>query len=478
MSAPTKVGLDDFLVARGRDALRVLLDRAEPFGDRPAAPDPSPADAQQDYGPAQPPLEVLPKKVRPWVKTTAGSIGCPVDFIFTLVLVVAATLIGRKRGVSPKPGWIEYAIIWLLIVASSGGKKTPAFNATLEPLWVITRRLLAAYRDEVAKWNARTSDEKDAPRPTLRQVMTTNFTLEALHALCGSNQPGDGVCVAVDEAAGLVRGLDQYKGKGNDRQELLSLGSGQPVIKHRAGAEPLVIDRDKSAVSACGGIQPDVLGEVFDGRAADGMAARFHAIFPSPLPPAPWSAATVPVGSAEWQRVCDKLFGLKPRTEPLTLDPAAEEVWAAFYNAHNQEQPPVHLQPYWAKCEGYCLRLALVLTMLRWACGEADGERVDATAMTGAVKLVAYFKDHARRVYAAANQRGDRGRVGETLAWIRQRGGKVTAREIRQFRKGGVKTGEEAVELLDDLAELGHGSVVKKVRKDGLAATFTLKGGA
>lgn len=80
------------------------------------------------------------------------------------------------------------------------------------------------------------------------------------------------------------------------------------------------------------------------------------------------------------------------------------------------------------------------------------------------VPLVGYFKAHARRVYGAANERGDGGRLGAALRWIRKHGGETTARKLRMYGVGGVRSALEAEGLLADLAAHGHGALTPEAR--------------
>jgi len=92
---------------------------------------------------------------------------------------------------------------------------------------------------------------------------------------------------------------------------------------------------------------------------------------------------------------------LIPRTLRFTED--GKDRFAAFVNELagelNGEDFPDELRGPWAKMEGYCARLALVLHVCRHACGEADGEDVDETSVEKAIQLIHYFQAHARRVY-------------------------------------------------------------------------------
>jgi hypothetical protein len=121
-----------------------------------------------------------------------------------------------------------------------------------------------------------------------------------------------------------------------------------------------------------------------------------------------------------------------------------------------------NLRPPWSKAEGHCLRLALVLFLVRKACGSTKATMIDPASIDGAIKLINYFKSHARRVYGGAAAQSDKGRIGNAIRWIRRHGGIVTARKAHMH--GLCKSSAEARELLQDLAELGHGTVTEEAR--------------
>jgi hypothetical protein len=67
----------------------------------------------------------------------------------------------------------------------------------------------------------------------------------------------------------------------------------------------------------------------------------------------------------------------------------------------------------WAKLKGYCARLALIVQLLRWACGEAAETEVDDVSMRGGVTLTHYFASHAERVRAAMGSRSEASGAGD-----------------------------------------------------------------
>src|SRR5262249_35888295 len=89
---------------------------------------------------------------------------------------------------------------------------------------------------------------------------------------------------------------------------------------------------------------------------------------------------------------------------PMRLTKAARGGYQDFTRQQAQEVNgtafPDHLRGPWSKLRGYWGRLALIVQLLRWSCGEAGGQEVDDDSAGRASQLVAYFKGMARRVHA------------------------------------------------------------------------------
>ena len=85
------------------------------------------------------------------------------------------------------------------------------------------------------------------------------------------NQAGFGV--HADEILAVINGMDQYKGKGNDKQIWLK------IFNHGTAEMTTVsVNRkiDSVFVPLLGGIQPDILEKLIGyEKQADGFAARF-----------------------------------------------------------------------------------------------------------------------------------------------------------------------------------------------------------
>jgi hypothetical protein len=222
-----------------------------------------------------------------------------------------------------------------------------------------------------------------------------------------------------------------------------------------------------------GGIQPDCLTDIIEDGRQDGGAARVLFSYPDPLPMAGWTEDVLR-GETDYEEACNRLWGLRHSDEPLTFGQRAKGIWIEWVNGHRRERPPRHLRPPWSKSEGYCLRLTLILFLLRQVCEETKAQEVDEASVAGAVQLIDYFKSHARRVYASVADQGDDGRIGRALKWMKRRlarGDTITARLAQMYRI--CNDSDEGKQLFLDLQELGYGTVTEEAKG---SVFFHLKG--
>ena len=359
------------------------------------------------------PVEVFPASIRHHIESIAAAMSCPPDYAGATILAVASAFIGRRRCVEVKPGWVEYPVLWIVVVARSGDRKTPVFLVATAPLRTKQRELLAEYISEKRRWEALPPDQRrDMPCPKLKQLIATDSTIEALKDVL-SNNP-NGIAYINDELTGWVRSMSQYKGgRGDDRQHWLSIYSLVQIVCNRKGAEPIIIN--DPFVSVTGGIQPDVLGDLVDEAREDGFASRLLFAYPETPAVADWNENVI-AESTMYAGVCDTLYNLDP-AKPLTLSPEAKARWIEWVNRHRHETVQDSLRPTWAKAEGQCARLALVLFELRRACNETHSEQVDETSLKGAIQLIEYFKAHASARFwpSRSDLRQRQSRQGDSL---------------------------------------------------------------
>ncbi len=349
------------------------------------------------------PVEVFPAKLASFVEQVSRSMGCPADFVAFPMLIAAGAAIGNSRAVQLKPGWVERPILYGGCAGTPGTTKSPALSAAVAPLVNAQRRLKAEWEKAVEERKSASDDQ--SPKPKLQRVLCNDTTVEAMAGVLSDNPRG--VLLYRDELTGWTRSMDQYKGKGADRQFWLSCWSGESVAVDRKGnPEPLLID--KPFVSVVGSLTPDMLSELLEGKGrADGTLERLLIVYPKTPPAERWSEQGVPDKAAgRWRDAVDRLLSLEiDEAGPVivTLTGKAKRVWESCYNALAAEIESPALLPSlkgaWSKMRSHFARLALIVHLLRRVMGEGTADNVDDESMRRAVKLVDYLKSHALRIH-------------------------------------------------------------------------------
>ena len=367
------------------------------------------------------PIAALPITLRQFVREAAASVGCPVDYLGLSTLAAVSAAIGDTRRIVIKKDWTEGAAVFAMIIGGPASKKSPAMNLALRP---VRERQMAhkaeyerqkeEYEVKLANWKQEDNQDDEKPRkPVLGRTYADDTTVERLADILNENRRG--LLIIKDELSGWLGAMNQYKqgGKGADRQFWLSVHTNQPVaVDRKSSEEPVIVARP--FVSMIGGIQPEVLPDFGKDR-GDGLIDRFIPAYPKPRV-GRWTDDEIsdPVREG-YSRIIGSLYKLRhanddedpfPSRVPMTGE--AKALFVAEYNRlHDElESPgfPQRLRPSWGKLEAYLARFALILAMARLAELDDQGqtgiaERVTREDMAGAAKLLAYFKNHVRRVY-------------------------------------------------------------------------------
>jgi hypothetical protein len=426
---------------------------------RPAAP--TPPDAGDAWEPPIPladvpevppfPIDVLPEPLGRFVAEAARALDCPADYLGVPLLVLAGAALGGSRALEIKTGYEQRPCLYAAIVGPPGSTKSPALALVAQPLqeesWRLKAqwdRAMVEYEADLAKHEASRKNIGAAARdprpvkPLLRRLVASDATTEALAQVLLENPRG--VALVRDEITAWVLTMNQYKGgRGGDRQFFLSAWSGEPATVDRKGSHekgPLLVPRPFLAV--VGGLPPALLPRLRheSGEAVeDGFCDRILFAYPTATVAGPENWLVVsPEARQALADAFARLWGL--RMEPVEdgtrlrgwrpgvvrLTAAAGEAWQLFTAAHNaecrDEAFPPHLLGPWSKLRGYCGRLALLVHFLRWACREIEHQDVDDVSMIRAVRLVYYFKAHARKVHAAMGRDQEAEDARRLLAWV------------------------------------------------------------
>ena len=140
--------------------------------------------------------------------------------------------------------------------------------------------------------------------------------------------------------------------------------------------------------------------------------------------------------NAEWDRLAKALWDRPmrdldgtPTPHLVRLTPEAAREWSTWCKAHYAEQEgddfPESMEGPWGKLEAYAARLTLILHLMHLAAdptgptGDAPPD-VSQRTILDAIRLVAYFKSHALRVYASMGGKARDGSddVRVLIRWI------------------------------------------------------------
>ena len=371
-----------------------------------------------------------------WVTCAAEGANAPPDYVALPLLIGASALIGNARWAIGWEGWREPPALWGAAVGTPSSGKSPGAAPVLGAvLTQVERDMAAGFEAELKKWTEakQVCDaigkqwEQDVAKavkngqaippkpveatigdpPVRPRVKIMDATVEAVGSIVAALPKG--VMLVRDELAGWLLNLARYSG-GTDRPFWLEAYVGGAYrVDRRSRPEPLFIPR--LAIPVFGTIQPDRLAEVL-GKDDDGLAARFLWTWPEPKP------FRRPAFAADHDRAVLALGRLAAL--PMATDDAGESVPSfvrldergaarleAFGRTMQDREPGAHglFRSALGKARGQALRLALVLTFLRW-CAEGGPEPmiIPCEALEAAVAMLEdYFLPMAERVLADAS---------------------------------------------------------------------------
>lgn len=308
-------------------------------------------------------------------------------------------------------------------------------------------------------FDAEVPDEPIRPR-----IVVADTTTERLGALAASLPRG--LINIRDELAGWLNGFGRYGGGGADRAFALEMFGGRfHVIDRVKNPKPIRIKH--LSIGVLGGIQPERLAEALEG-ADDGLAARFLWAWPDVIPVFSLGRSMPPSGKAKeaFRRLVALPMGSDERGNPepvlVRLDREAETILEAF--ARRMIERERHATGIFAgtigKARGHALRLACVLTFLRWAA--SGGETAPPDSITGEVvgdacRLVEwYFLPMAERVLGDAAIPIQE-RHAMILARHLQKAGEpcFNAREVRRTIGGQLREAKDMDAACAELVEAG-----------------------
>ena len=361
------------------------------------------------------PLNAFPVKIQDMILVLSRQENYSIEYMMASLLVAVSTAIGNAVNIRIRGGWISNSALYMILVGRPGMGKTPPLDFAFRPIRKHDAQAVKQFKLEMEQYNNliesnKGKKENTTPlpnKPILRRAIISDFTPEALMRALDDNQRG--IVVYVDEIMGMFNAVNQYS-RGQLIEQLLTAFSGKPLDISRCSM-PVPIHIEYPFINIVGTMQTTRIHELIEkGYKENGLLDRIIFVYPSSKEIADWqldedsSFATFEKYSAMWESIIDKVVSL-PFAENESggntqniLD-FSSEAKAYFTNwrnnairAVNQIQDDGLVDSRVIKVPMITARLALILQILRWACGEVHKDFVDIDSTKSAIALSEYFE--------------------------------------------------------------------------------------
>lgn len=365
------------------------------------------------------PLGAFPKKIQEMAKVLVEYENYNQDYLLVSMLSAVATAIGNTCQIRIKGCWTSSPILYVILVGRPGVGKTPPLDFAFKPIRAHDYKLLKKYKEddeayslfmEKRKSRKFTYSQSEIPEiPILQRTVISDFTPEALMQAHNVNQRG--IVAFVDEIMGMFNTVNQYS-KGQLIEQLLTAHSGKPLDITRCSLV-IPIHIEQPCINIIGTTQTKRVHELVDkGYGDNGLIDRILFAYPKRHTISPWQLHRT--GSNHdgrecfdlWADVVEKILALPCQYDdetgmviPTIINFTAD-AQQHFFDWRNRTVDYINSIKDDALIDGRIMkthlntaRLALVIQMMRWACGEADNDYVDIDSVKAAIELGEYFEE-------------------------------------------------------------------------------------
>ena len=358
------------------------------------------------------PLEAFPAKIQDMILTLARQENYTIEYMMASLLVAVSTAIGNAVNIRIRGGWISNSALYMILIGRPGTGKTPPLDFAFRPIRKHDAQAVKQFKLEMEQYNNliesnKGKKENTTPlpdKPILQRTIISDFTPEALMRALDDNHRG--VVVYVDEIMGMFNAVNQYS-RGQLIEQLLTAFSGKPLDISRCSM-PVPIHIEYPFINIVGTMQITRMHELIEkGYKENGLLDRIIFVYPSSQEISDWqldedsSFASFEKYSNMWESIFNKVIDLPFSDNDnvqsiLDFSPEAKAYFTNWRNnairAVNQIQDDGLVDSRVIKAPMITARLALVLQILRWACGEVHKDFVDIDSTKSAIALSAYFE--------------------------------------------------------------------------------------
>jgi len=349
------------------------------------------------------PLGVLPDPIQGYANAQAEAMCVDPVMIAQPALITCSAAVGNSRHVNIKSNWSEPATLWGMMIQASGTLKSQSQEKALAPAFRKEKNLKKKWEKELAEWKEEDNDER-GPKPKRERRLVNDATVESVALLHDDNPRG--LLLYRDELAGWLGSFNQYNKGDSDLQKWIEFYESRPVQVDRKSSDRPALFIEHPSVSVTGTIQPEVLEDRLSAlHFQSGFVARTLMCEPPDRPRRFNDNDVTRETKSDYYNLVDHLYSLvmPDRNQmmvdkDLSLDGAAEEVYAEFFNECeriNEKVSSGPLRSLVSKNQAIGARLALVLQL----CEDPYSDQVGRDAMIAGTALARWFRHETARIY-------------------------------------------------------------------------------
>jgi len=402
------------------------------------------------------PIGIFPKFIIDYIKELNRTLNFHQDFTSAAVIFAVSTIIGNKYKLKVKEGWEAAPIFWLACVGFPGTIKTHPIKTILRPINKIDIESKKVYDAEMQHYDPEAKPRQ--PKPKFKQILISDYTLEALHSIHDINKRGVGLYK--DELKGFLNDMNKYR-KGSDEEFWLESFNNGSYIVNRVTKEPvLIVD---ICINLIGTIQHDVLGKVVQEYAGNGLIDRFLYTSPEDKVYNLTKDEIDPVHSVKWESFINLIHNSTryldhDSTEFFTLPADAfteyQQIDSGFVRMQNNENTSQEIKNYLSKMKTYVPRFALIIGIIECIAHQKPIE-ITYKHMVSAGLLANYFIETAKQTFSFNN---DQIEIRDLVSTMKS---KTKNEKILLLHQKGVKQSE-----LARFFQMSQGQISKIIRKN------------
>lgn len=335
------------------------------------------------------PTHIYPRQFQVYIEHLNKIHGYDINLSSLAFLSACATSIGNSVKLD-NGQYTSKAILWCVVVADSGSKKSHLMEEPFEYIFNIDAEEQRKHKDSLKNL---TQDERPQTPPT---TILKNVTIEAMFRAHSDNPKG--VIFFKDEIKGMVTGFDRYTKGGGDRQEWLELFNGKSLRIDRATKDLIFIP--ESCINVIGGIQSDQIGIILNENSiSDGFYFRF--LFATQCERKPHKFPFEPINQAlksQFNYIIESICNIE--NEVLTVGKETIQIYAVW---HDEAQVKYFNDPFGralqSKMETYVWRFCIILDVLDQVSNDKRRTEITPETMKNAITLAEYFRKESTEIY-------------------------------------------------------------------------------